>query len=368
MGAEQPSGQTAEPHPAPLHPGAHLQRPSTHCPLVGAWQLSRQVVLAQEGGAKPTWHWQPHARVAGSHTQEPLPWQPRAERAEDLRAYLDKLLNQEDEGRLLGDASFQSKALGLEPTSPFAAALGAIANERARRANEARAAAAAEQAAILKQQQDDCAFAQTFNSALAYQSIAPGALTTVVFPRSQRFELRNKFWGWGDAEITGPGGLPWFKMHRTNASIFGELLKNAHFAICTNAGEPLLVLQERFQWMNYEYDLFRIDPRTRLQIPVCKIVRRWTFMSFTDQYEVQLFGPGIHGMCPVQCAGRWPSQFTLHTNGQVAATVNKQMFSFTDKYHVEIGAGCDVLLYLGIACAIDRIHHEVEDERARRRR
>lgn len=325
-------------------------------------------MLAQEGGAKPTWHWQPHARVAGSHTQEPLPWQPRAERAEDLRAYLDKLLNQEDEGRLLGDASFQSKALGLEPTSPFAAALGAIANERARRANEARAAAAAEQAAILKQQQDDCAFAQTFNSALAYQSIAPGALTTVVFPRSQRFELRNKFWGWGDAEITGPGGLPWFKMHRTNASIFGELLKNAHFAICTNAGEPLLVLQERFQWMNYEYDLFRIDPRTRLQIPVCKIVRRWTFMSFTDQYEVQLFGPGIHGMCPVQCAGRWPSQFTLHTNGQVAATVNKQMFSFTDKYHVEIGAGCDVLLYLGIACAIDRIHHEVEDERARRRR
>ena len=66
--------------------------------------------------------------------------------------------------------------------------------------------------------------------------------------------------------------------------------------------------------------------------------------------------------------GRWPSQFTLHVNGAVAATVDKQLFRLTDTYHVDIAAGADVLLYLGIACAIDRIHHEVEDERARRRR
>ena len=76
--------------------------------------------------------------------------------------------------------------------------------------------------------------------------------------------------------------------------------------------------------------------------------------------------PGITG--PIGCSGRWPSQFTLFTSqGGVAATVNKQMFSWTDKYHVEVAAHQDVLLFIGIACAIDRIHHEVEDERARRR-
>ena len=41
----------------------------------------------------------------------------------------------------------------------------------------------------------------------------------------------------------------------------------------------------------------------------------------------------------------------------------KEIFSFTDKYHVTIAPNADVLLYIGIACAIDRIHHEVEDAR-----
>ena len=45
-----------------------------------------------------------------------------------------------------------------------------------------------------------------------------------------------------------------------------------------------------------------------------------------------------------------------------------QVFSLTDTYHVEVAAGADALLYLGVACAIDRIHHEVEDERRRRER
>ena len=52
----------------------------------------------------------------------------------------------------------------------------------------------------------------------------------------------------------------------------------------------------------------------------------------------------------------------------VDSGVDKQLFSFTDKYHVHISPNTDVLLFLGIACAIDRIHHEVEDERERRNR
>ena len=88
---------------------------------------------------------------------------------------------------------------------------------------------------------------------------------------------------------------------------FGQLFRNAAFTITTMAGEPLLVLQvceqlqvsarvylatfatpatlatpatqENFRWMNYEYDLFRVDPRTQQHIPVCRIVRAWRFIQ-----------------------------------------------------------------------------------------
>jgi uncharacterized protein YxjI len=155
-------------------------------------------------------------------------------------------------------------------------------------------------------------------------------------------------------------------MKRTNPSMFGEMLKNCQFSICTMGGEPLMLLQETFRWASWEYNLFRIDPRTGKGIPVCKILREWgaNFMRFTDQYEVQLFpAAAAHGA--VECSGKWPNQFTLGLNGASVATVNKELFAFTDRYHVMLRPNVDVLLFIGIACAIDRIHHEVEDKRRR---
>jgi hypothetical protein len=80
-------------------------------------------------------------------------------------------------------------------------------------------------------------------------------VTTIAFPRQQRFELRNKMFGFGDAVVKGPGGHPWFKMVRTNASLFGTAFRNCHFSITTMANEPLLSLREEFAWMNYKYEL-----------------------------------------------------------------------------------------------------------------
>ena len=286
-------------------------------------------------------------------------------RGAGLRAYLKALLNQDDGGGLVGNRSLHA-ALKIADGSQISGALLQVASERRAIAQAAAAAEAARLAAIAQQQRDDCAFAQTFNSTLAYTNLAPGMLSTIQFPRPMSFELRNKFWGWGDATLKGPGGHPWFKMNRTNPSLFGELFKNAHFCITTMAGEPLMVLQENFRWMNYEYDLFRVDPRTRMHVPVCRIVRKWTLFAITDQYEITHFNHFLTGH--VLCQGRWPNQFALAANGVLSARVDKQLFSFTDKYHVHISPNTDVLLFLGIACAIDRIHHEVEDERERRNR
>ena len=165
------------------------------------------------------------------------------------------------------------------------------------------------------------------------------------------------------------------------------------------AGEPLLVLQENFRWMNYEYDLctpcagsrrhtadhssarrthnrlsaiesrtacvtVRVDPRSRAHVPVCRIIRQWTFFDITDHYVVQHFNQFVTGA--VECHGSWPAQFSLTANGVLVARVEKQFFSWTDTYRVRISPHTDCLLFLGIACAIDRIHHEVQDEHRRR--
>lgn len=285
-----------------------------------------------------------------------------AQRGQELRIFFQQLLNQQDEGRLLREQRLHA-ALAMN-SQDVVESLLRVAAARKSAADAARARAAAERAAIEQQQLADCRHAQEFNQLVAYSNIAPGQLSTIAFPRQQRFELRNKWWGWGDANIKGPGGHPWFMMQRTNASIFGEMFKNAQFSICTMRGEPLMLLQENFRWASYEYDLFRIDPRNNQPIPVCKILREWgaNFLTVTDQFHVQLFpAAAAHGA--VQCSGRWPNQFTLGLNGMPVATVDKEMFTISDKYHVSFAPNVDVLLFIGIACAIDRIHHEVEAKR-----
>ena len=109
---------------------------------------------------------------------------------------------------------------------------------------------------------------------------------------------------------------------------------------------------------------FRVDPRSGARVPVCRIIRQWTLFNPVDQYVIQHFNHFLTGH--VECYGSWPAQFTLTANGAVVCRVEKQLFSFTDKYRVHIAPHTDCLLFVGIACAIDRIHHEVEDERARR--
>jgi len=266
-------------------------------------------------------------------------------RGEGIRHFLQEVLNARDRGSVIGDPRLHD-ALQIATGSGMHAALVDIS------------------AAIAQQQVEDVYTAQTFNSVVAYSGSRLGSLPTITFPRPQKFELRNRFGGWGDATIKGPGGHGWFRLCRSNPSLFGELFKDAHFTITTMAGEPLLAMQENFRWRNYEYDLFRIDPRTRAHISICRIVRQSSLIAHTDQYVIQhvnhLGGPGH-----VECSGRWPYRFSLRTGGGLAAQVKKQFSPLTDTYEVEVAPNMDCLLFLGIACAIDRIHHEVEDARRR---
>eukprot|EP00443_Scrippsiella_acuminata_P127331 CAMPEP_0115620112 /NCGR_PEP_ID=MMETSP0272-20121206/25033_1 /TAXON_ID=71861 /ORGANISM="Scrippsiella trochoidea, Strain CCMP3099" /LENGTH=370 /DNA_ID=CAMNT_0003056171 /DNA_START=51 /DNA_END=1164 /DNA_ORIENTATION=- len=283
-------------------------------------------------------------------------------RGEELRRFVAGVLNQRDEGAIVGDSRLHA-ALLIPPGAPMQIVLQQVAKQRKQAADAARAAEAARRAAIAQQQAADAHFAQTFNSQLAISDLPPGALSTIKFPRQQHFELRNKFWGWGDATIKAgwppmvqDGAFQPFDLRR---ALQKRALRDHHARRRTAAQ-----LAGELPLDAYEYDLFRIDPRTRTQVPVCRIVRQWTPFAFTDQYEVTHFQHFLTGR--VECFGRWPSQFTLAANGTVVCRVEKELFTFTDTYQVHIAPDADCLLFLGIACAIDRIHHEVEDARRRR--
>jgi len=313
---------------------------------------------------------------------DPLPFPPKypmrdytlnkknvAKRHKELVSFFQTFLNQHNEWELLRSQDVMT-ALGIasDGTSDKAhRAFLSVASARQEVADRKRAMVAAHNARIAQQQSENCSHAQTFNQMVAYSDIPLGRFTTIAFPEVLRFELSNRWWSFGDANMKGPGGHPWFRMQRTNPALFGEMFKNASFNICTMRGEPLMLLQENFHWASYEYNLYRIDPRDPARpVHACKIFREWgaNFLSYTDQYDIFLTQATQHEG-RLYCSGRWPSQFTLRSGSDIRAKVNKEMFTFTDKYQVDIAAGADCLLFIGIACAIDRIHHEVESKKKR---
>jgi len=164
---------------------------------------------------------------------------------------------------------------------------------------------------------------------------------------------------WSDAvDITGPGDLPWFKMvRRTPLFSFRDTL------VITNlAGEPLLLLKKQFRWMHYEYRLERVT-RSSEVVPLAVITREPQFFAAAT-YSIQLNTK--HSAGQIGCEGRWRDRFTFHEKqGVPSCIVNwRGPFSWRDTFDVAVEANKDVLLYVGIACAIDHIHHEIDKSRA----
>lgn len=286
-----------------------------------------------------------------------------ARRAEELQLYFQCLLNLPDEGRILRSPTILT---ALDATTAAVEALASVAAARLRLAEDRRAAKAAQQKLLKQEQRDDCRHAQEFNRAVAYSNAPAGTFTSINFPRKQVFNLQNGWWTnkWTthEAGIMGPGGHQWFKVSRITFG-FDAMGQNDQFAITNMSGEPLLLLKEQFSWTSYEYNLFRIDPCQPAEpIHACRIVREWSPITFinllNNQFDIELTAATQHHG-RIQCQGSWPSQFTLYNKDGVQATVTKEFGVFADRYEVTIMPNVDCLLFVGIACAIDRIHEEV---------
>jgi len=280
-----------------------------------------------------------------------------ATRSHELNAYLWTLLNKAD--AFLGGAITTNERIHqtLCCSPSLTAALTAVGSERQQEAARLRQEAAAKAAAIRKQQLADRDFAQLVNH---QQASAPGLPVTMVCPRALCFQLKNRMFSWRDAvDITGPGDLPWFKMTRST-----PLFSFRDTQVITNlAGEPLLVLKKQFRWMHYEYRLERVTRNAEL-VPLAVITREPQFLFTAATYSIQLNTE--HSAGQIGCEGRWRDRFTFsEKQGVPSCVVNwRGPFSWRDTFDVAVEANKDVLLYVGIACAIDHIHHEIEKSRA----
>eukprot|EP01044_Picomonas_judraskeda_P013036 COSAG03_NODE_1929_length_3349_cov_1.556615_2_plen_267_part_00 len=243
--------------------------------------------------------------------------------------------------------------------------IGQARQQAAQAAAEAeRARIAAERAILVADQQ----YAQTVQSL----PCPPGSAAPLVYQKQLQFQLKNSIFSLGDANIKGPGDLPYFRVLRRGGTaswsgLWSGLLRNCQFSLGTLANEPLVFLQEEFELCTYRYSIYRTTPQGQ-QLLVCSIVRKVlaSFLTANDQYDITLpTQPGIK----ITCTGSWPNNFVLTQAGPTgvfaAATVSKKFLAFAGTYDVVIEPHMDVLLYLGIATAIDRIHHEVEQRRRR---
>ena len=93
------------------------------------------------------------------------------------------------------------------------------------------------------------------------------------------------------------------------------------------------------------------------------ITRNFCKLTIHNRYEVQLLGPTALNYRPavrpfsIDCKGHWPKRFTLEAthSGEQLASVRK---TNVKKWQLHVSAGEDILLFVGIACAIDFISHE----------
>eukprot|EP00927_Polykrikos_kofoidii_P054669 TRINITY_DN49057_c0_g1_i1.p1 TRINITY_DN49057_c0_g1~~TRINITY_DN49057_c0_g1_i1.p1 ORF type:complete len:449 (+),score=61.95 TRINITY_DN49057_c0_g1_i1:87-1433(+) len=310
-------------------------------------------------------------------------------RAESLRQFYESAVNKEilyygnEMCSVLGDERFL-RALGTlssEAQEKFASVVQWRADNRfkpniARNLQEKaeEAAEKAREAAIAQQRIEDCDYAQVFNSMGEASNCQVGSFPKLAYPREMVFDLQSKWWsGWGvcgSASIMDPVQNEWFLL-RTTHTMWDQLRSKCQYELCTMSGEPLLLLQESWHLLSYEYNLYRVDPQApEGVIHICKIVHDFgsNIFAILENYTIDLTEPQqlVGGVKQLVCSGGFPSSFSIHTEGRIVASFSKHLLALRDRYELKIEPNADILLFIGIACGIARIQHEIHEKRRRR--
>ena len=168
----------------------------------------------------------------------------------------------------------------------------------------------------------------------------------LTFHEKTTFRMKEDFWR-RDAEIIGPNGQPWFRVIKMNFFSFREL-----YTVTDMSGRPLMALNEQFQLLSHKYSLLRNSHHSATDWCDIEMVH-----FFGHHYTIR----SISRHCPSNIElegswGSWHNEFKEH--GRRAAIVSKNLTIFNDEYSITLYPGMDVVLYLSLACLIDKMHHQ----------
>ena len=170
--------------------------------------------------------------------------------------------------------------------------------------------------------------------------------------------IKNYWAGDGNAEVTA-NNETLFQMVQMGKCVDPKI---CHWAFDNMSGEQLLYMRESTHGSGRAMELYRSDPsspNSQATVPICRIIRKFYKATLHNRYEVELLDPMTKNhYSSIDCNGHWPKNITFEANlngGEKLASVKRNTFQ---KWQLQVSAGEDVLLFIGIACAIGRLSHE----------
>jgi len=188
------------------------------------------------------------------------------------------------------------------------------------------------------------------------------------------FIIKNDEWfGGGDAEILVPveGEKEDQVMYRmvcfdTEYDAVGEF-KECKVVLKNLQGDSVLIITNYIiagavaMELLCPMDIHEKDYQTQLATatPLCRVHRKFGKFTIHNRYEIEMLEQASmqNHYANIDCVGQWPKKITF------VARASRQELAFgsrnlVNNWALHVEAGEDVLLFIGIACAIDRISNE----------
>lgn len=154
------------------------------------------------------------------------------------------------------------------------------------------------------------------------------------------FKIRQKIFSFGDAfTITDGEDLERYQVQGKVFSLGNKL------TLCDMTGKPIYYIEQQLMRLMAEYHIFQEDRK----VATCK--KRFTL--FSSKFDII----SEHGNYEVE-GHPLDYRYKIYRDGQLVATVDKQFFSFSDTYGVQVTDSEDEAFILSLVIVIDQVVHD----------
>jgi len=191
---------------------------------------------------------------------------------------------------------------------------------------------------------------------------------TLTFDVPTNFVIKNKEWlGGGDAEITCNDNVM-FQM----VNVYGKkkvkpsLSRDPHHIIINNMeGSSVLIMKDAYLTSEGQWEcellcpLDPLYPDLETATSLCR-VRRKLLATIHNRYRVTLSEPAIarNEYSDIDCVGIWPKKISFQASNKSRKELAWGTRNICNNWQLHVSEGEDVILLIGITCAIDRLSHE----------